>query len=208
MIGKKLKELRTQKGYTIVQLCQELKMNQNTYAKYERDERDVSTDTLSKLADFYGVSTDYLLGREKPAKPDILTMLTQEFHLTDLEKALVQAYIAISPKEREKFIQSIEETVKQKEESQQQAPKPEPPIVQSTPQNPPQPVKPPIVQQSNPPSTVEQPILTQQPPKIESTQSQWRFTARRTDGRYESRPATPEEVEKLKLMENDPEPEF
>lgn len=39
-------------------------------------------------------------------------------------------------------------------------------------------------------------------------QSQWRFTARRTDGCYESRPATSEEVEKLKLLENDPEPEF
>lgn len=69
MVGNKLKELRTQKEYTITQLCKELEMNPNTYAKYERNERDVSTDTLSQLADFYGVTTDYLLGRE-PAQPE------------------------------------------------------------------------------------------------------------------------------------------
>lgn len=69
MIGAKLKELRAKKGFTISQLCDELQMNQNTYAKYERDERDVSTETLSKLADFYGVTTDYLLGREPAPNP-------------------------------------------------------------------------------------------------------------------------------------------
>lgn len=69
MIGSKLKELRTKKGLTIASLCDQLKMNQNTYAKYERNERDVSTETLSNLADFYGVTTDYLLGREPAANP-------------------------------------------------------------------------------------------------------------------------------------------
>ena len=69
MIGTKLKELITRKGVTISQLCDELQMNQNTYAKYERNERDVSTETLSKLADFYGVTTDYLLGREPAPNP-------------------------------------------------------------------------------------------------------------------------------------------
>ena len=62
MIGDKLKELRAKKGYTVQQLCTELKMNKSTYAKYERNERDVSTDTLVSIADYYGVTTDYLLG--------------------------------------------------------------------------------------------------------------------------------------------------
>lgn len=64
MIGYKLKELRSKKSLTIAQVSEKLGINTNTYAKYERCERDVSTDTLSKLADFYGVTTDYLLGRE------------------------------------------------------------------------------------------------------------------------------------------------
>ena len=69
MIGTRLKELRSKSGLTISGLCEKLQMNQNTYAKYERDERDVSTETLSKLADFYGVTTDYLLGREPIKNP-------------------------------------------------------------------------------------------------------------------------------------------
>ena len=41
-----------------------------TYIKYESGERkDVSMDALCKLADFYGVTTDYLLGREPAPDP-------------------------------------------------------------------------------------------------------------------------------------------
>lgn len=155
--GNILTNLRKARNINQSYIANVLGVTQQAYVKYEHGEADPTIDALIKLSKFYNTSTDSLLGLEKPAKPDILTMLTQEFHLTDLEKALVQAYIAISPKEREKFIQSIEETVKQKEESQQQAPKSEPPIVQSIPQNPPQLVKPPIVQQSNPPKPVEPP---------------------------------------------------
>lgn len=50
------------------------------------------------------------------------------------------------------------------------------------------------------------------PPKEETptfnAQSQWRIAARTIDGTYESRPATPEEIEKLKLLEDAPEPEY
>lgn len=69
MIGTILKELRQSKNYTIAQLCELIQMNTNTYAKYEREERDVSTETLAKFADFYGVTTDYLLGREPAPNP-------------------------------------------------------------------------------------------------------------------------------------------
>lgn len=44
-------------------------------------------------------------------------------------------------------------------------------------------------------------------PPILNTQNKWRLTARRTDGVYESRFATPEEVEKLRKLPEDPNPE-
>ena len=103
MVGNKLKELRTQKGYTISQLCKELEMNPNTYAKYERNERDVSTDTLSQLADFYGVTTDYLLGREEPKGEDIFDMLP----IDDYSKTIVRVYAALNPKERQNFVDTV-----------------------------------------------------------------------------------------------------
>lgn len=36
--------------------------SQQVYSNYELGQRDIPTDILIKLADFYGVSTDYLLG--------------------------------------------------------------------------------------------------------------------------------------------------
>ena len=38
-------------------------MSQMGYSKYETGENDIPTAILLKLADFYNVSTDYLLGR-------------------------------------------------------------------------------------------------------------------------------------------------
>lgn len=49
--------------------------------------------------------------------------------------------------------------------------------------------------------------IVQSSSQSEPVQSQWRITARRTDGIYESRFATPEEVAKLKLLLEDPNPE-
>lgn len=95
MIGSKLKALRAKKGVTIAQLCNELQMNQNTYAKYERDERDVSTETLSKLADFYNVTTDYLLGRE-PAPDPFAEMKINP----NIEKELLAKYMKLPDKMR------------------------------------------------------------------------------------------------------------
>ncbi len=95
MIGSKLKELRAQNKYTIAQLCELTGLNQNTYAKYERNERDVSTETLSKLADFYGVTTDYLLGREPPPNPFADLNLTPE-----CEKDVLAKYMSLPPEIR------------------------------------------------------------------------------------------------------------
>jgi len=40
-----------------------LSCSQRVYSNYERGDIDIPTKTLCKLADFHGVSVDYLLGR-------------------------------------------------------------------------------------------------------------------------------------------------
>ena len=40
-------------------------MSKDMIGKYERGEREPSVKNLIRLADFFNVSTDYLLGREK-----------------------------------------------------------------------------------------------------------------------------------------------
>ena len=101
MIGVKLKELRNKRNFTISQLCEELHINPNTYAKYERDERDVSTETLATFADFYGVTTDYLLGREAEADP--LASLGLEIG----EKSAMEVYLQLPEDKRQVIIDAM-----------------------------------------------------------------------------------------------------
>lgn len=43
--------------------------DQSLYSKYERGERPLPLEYAEKLADHYGVSVDYLLGRTNVKKP-------------------------------------------------------------------------------------------------------------------------------------------
>ena len=60
----KLKELRQIKNLTQKQVADFLKCNQTAVGKYERGELEPSISNICKLADFFGCTTDYLLGRE------------------------------------------------------------------------------------------------------------------------------------------------
>ena len=43
-------------------LAERLRCSQRVYSNYERGERDIPTDILIRLSEFYDVSVDYLLG--------------------------------------------------------------------------------------------------------------------------------------------------
>ena len=46
----------------------DLNIQRNTYSDYERGEINIPIEQLIKLADFYDVSLDYLVGRDWPKK--------------------------------------------------------------------------------------------------------------------------------------------
>ena len=58
-----LRDLREDNDMTQAALAKLLGMSQTGYSKYETGENDVPTQILIKLADLYGASVDYLLGR-------------------------------------------------------------------------------------------------------------------------------------------------
>ena len=64
-INNKLKFLRKQKGISQGEAAQSIGVSLSSYQKYERDKNCVtpSIDVILKIADFYEVTTDYLLGR-------------------------------------------------------------------------------------------------------------------------------------------------
>lgn len=66
---RRIRDLREDKDMNQTQLAKFLGMSQTGYSKYETGENDVPTSILIKLADFYGVSIDYLLGQtDKPER--------------------------------------------------------------------------------------------------------------------------------------------
>ena len=64
---KRLRELRIQKNLNQLDMANFLGCTTATYNRYEVGSREPDIQTIIKLADFFSVSTDYLLGRtDKP----------------------------------------------------------------------------------------------------------------------------------------------
>lgn len=65
-----LKKLRKERDLTQKQVSDALKIQRATYTRYEIGEREPDNKTLNKLADFYDVTTDYLLERTNLPNPN------------------------------------------------------------------------------------------------------------------------------------------
>ncbi len=64
-LGKRLKELRKSYGLTQEKLADALDISRVNYTRYETDKARPDYETLILLADFFDVTTDYLLGRKE-----------------------------------------------------------------------------------------------------------------------------------------------
>lgn len=82
----KLKELRLQNGLLQKDVAKALRISNQCYQGYESGNRSPDPNMLIALADFFGCSVDYLLGREKNAitpkgATDIATNFIKELKL-------------------------------------------------------------------------------------------------------------------------------
>lgn len=92
-LGERLKKLRDENGYTLEFVANNLNTTKTSIARYEKNDREPKSDMLSALADFYKVSTDYLLGRidektlhieEKPKlDPKIKTIAAKKINVNE-----------------------------------------------------------------------------------------------------------------------------
>lgn len=60
----RLKELRKQNNKNQNEIANYLNISQSNYGKYELETIEPTIDTLKKLADYYNVTIDYLVGRD------------------------------------------------------------------------------------------------------------------------------------------------
>lgn len=68
MIFENIRNLREDNDKTQQELACYLNIKQTTYSKYELGKINIPIEVFIKLSDYYGVTVDYLLGREKKNK--------------------------------------------------------------------------------------------------------------------------------------------
>ena len=93
--GQILKELRKEKGLNQIQLAKFIGVSVQAYQKYEYGTAEPTFDSVCKLADFYNVTADYLLGREAAPNPFADLNLSEED-----EAKVVAKYMSLPPEIR------------------------------------------------------------------------------------------------------------
>lgn len=108
-----LKHLRNRKQLNQAQTAELLDVSLSSYQKYERDKNSVmpSIDVLIRIADFYGVTVDYLLGRDTNT-PETIEQLVSEYNMTELEKKILEGYLDLPEDMRDNLMDFLQRTVR------------------------------------------------------------------------------------------------
>ena len=69
MFFQRLEDLRVDHDKSQIEIAAYLNMNRNVYWRYEKGVREIPVWAVIKLANYYHVSTDYLLGRTDRPEP-------------------------------------------------------------------------------------------------------------------------------------------
>ena len=113
-----IKNLRKNHGYTVKQVASGTGISENVYPKYESGILNAGVPVLVKIADFYGVSVDYLLGRDTEPKP--LEQLAKISAMDVTEETLVEEYLKLPTESRQIIINFMKSAIKEAEARQNQ----------------------------------------------------------------------------------------
>lgn len=78
-LGKRLRKLRIQRGYSQIEASKKLNIADSTLSNYERDQRHPDPKMLIKMIKLYNTNADYLLGLTNDHKPYKTSEKEEEF---------------------------------------------------------------------------------------------------------------------------------
>ncbi len=104
-IATALKDLRLEANLTQKELAKKLNIGQSTIAQYEKGEREPTVHNLTLYCDFFGVTVDYLLGREDEAPASVHTPTTNG--QTEAERELLTLFRELSPYLQDLTLQTV-----------------------------------------------------------------------------------------------------
>lgn len=103
-----LKRARENAGLTQTQAAQKIGVSDGTYKNYEQGKREPNGETLVAIANYFDVSTDYLLGRPTAQPPtDALERLFTEKSFSALEEELLRKYMELPHEARQAVVRFI-----------------------------------------------------------------------------------------------------
>lgn len=113
-----LKNARKKAGLTQAQAAETIGVNDGTYKNYEQGKREPNGDKMVAIANLFGVTTDYLLGRPGAAPPiDGLSEMIAQNAANDIEKTLLEMYFGLDAKKRGAFLQELVDVVNQNQKN-------------------------------------------------------------------------------------------
>ena len=90
-LNENIKKLRIARGLNQVEFAKILCVTKQCVSNWENDNVVPSIDMLCKIADFFGVSTDYLLGRIEKRVVDVSNLTEEQVcHITSIIKDLAK----------------------------------------------------------------------------------------------------------------------
>lgn len=89
LLGVRLKELRTNKGITQEELGKIIGVTTSMIGMYEISKRKPSIGMLTGIADYFNVTTDYLIGRDKQTNLE-QRVLSLEKEISELKEQMIE----------------------------------------------------------------------------------------------------------------------
>ncbi|MGE6368342.1 helix-turn-helix domain-containing protein [Planococcus kocurii] len=111
-LGSKIKKLRDREGIQQKDFAKKIGVSNVVLSRYESDERKPDYDTLQKIADYFEVTTDYLLGREEKKYPAWGDEAEFEDWVNDPTVDKFYKEFKESPEERKKALLAVWEILK------------------------------------------------------------------------------------------------
>ncbi|WP_290776490.1 helix-turn-helix transcriptional regulator [Anaerofustis sp.] len=107
-----IKYVREHKGITQKQCADTLGITLRAWQTYEQGVSEPKQELLCRIADMFGVTIDYLLGREI-GESDTIDQLVGEFNMSTLEKKILEEYLELPDNLRKDFMEFLQKSVQE-----------------------------------------------------------------------------------------------
>ena len=114
-----LKMLREKSGESMSKTADAIGIPKGTYASYEYGKREPNIEMISKISNHFGVTTDYLLGREIKTIPENdLASIVKNSNVQTLKEILIRNYLELDNDQRQNVLNFLRRAIQEEADRQ------------------------------------------------------------------------------------------